>query len=420
MDTSGVNAAEPSAVPPVPLRRNRNFRLLWVGQVLSDLGSQIGALAYTLLVYDLTGSAVISGTVGTIVAASAFAVRLPAGSLADRIDNRRAMIACDLVRTFVLLALGVGVVTHVVTWPVVLAIAIIDRLGDTFFSPSSIAALPKIVANEQLEDAWAATEARQYAANLLGPTLGGLLFSVARSIPFFGDALSYGISAALANRMRGDFAVAPTGGPRRGLWSEAFEGVRVMLHDKILRAIIIQAPLINFAFTGVIYTVILAMRHGGTSSGVIGLTQSAILVGGLLGAIAAPRLQGRFSLSTLVVGLTGGGAAFVAVAAILLPSPLVALPLAFPFFLSPTANAALFALLLRRAPESMRGRVNNALIQAATALATLSPVVSGLLVEHVSPHWAMGAFAVSLAVSAVIALSVKSLRSAEASAAIDA
>lgn len=303
-----------------------------------------------------------------------------------------------------------------ITWPVVLVVAVVDRVGDTFFSPSSVAALPKIVANSQLEDAWAATEARQYAANLVGPTLGGLLFSLARSLPFFGDALSYGISAALSKMLRGEFATAPIEGPRRGLWSEAFEGVRVMLRDKILRAIIIQAPLINFAFTGVIYTVILAMRHGGKSSSVIGLTESAILVGGLLGAIAAPRLKGRFTLSTLVVALTGGGALLVAVAAVLLPSPLAALPLALPFFLSPTANAALFALMLRRSPESMRGRLNNALIQAATGLATLSPIVSGLLVEHVSSHWAMGAFAVALGVSGAIALSAKSLRAAEADA----
>jgi MFS family permease len=415
MDASAAEPAEPG--PSSSLRHNRNFRLLWVGQVLSDLGTQVGVLAYTLLVYDLTGSAVISGTVGTVVAACAFAVRLPAGSLADRVDHRLAMIACDLARAGVLLALGVGVVTRVVTWPVVLAVAIIDRVGDTFFSPASVAALPKIVADDQLEGAWAATEARQYAANLVGPSLGGLLFSLARSIPFFGDALSYGISAALSRRLRGEFAPVPAQGERRGLWSEALEGVRVMLHDSILRAIIIQAPLINFAFTGVIYTVILAMRHAGRSSGVIGLTESAILVGGLLGAIAAPRLQGRFTLSTLVVVLTGGGAVLVAAAAILVPSPLAALPLAVPFFLSPTANAALFALLLRRAPESMRGRVNNALIQMATALATLSPIVSGLLVEHVSPHWAMGAFAVTLAIAAAVALSVKSLRAAEADAA---
>jgi MFS family permease len=85
-----------------------------------------------------------------------------------------------------------------------------------------------------------------------------------------------------------------------------------------------------------------------------------------------------------------------------------------PLFLSPATNAALFAAMLRQTPEAMRGRVNNALIQVATGLAALAPLVAGLLVEDVSSHWAIGAFAVALAVSAVMALTLKGLRQAEA------
>jgi MFS family permease len=403
----------------VPLRRNRNFQLLWTGQVLSDLGSQIGALAYTLLVYALTKSAVIAGSVGTIVSVTAFAVRLPAGALADRYDHRRSMIVCDLIRAGVLAALAIGIVAHVVTWPVVLLVATIDRVGDTFFFPASTAALPSVVDDAQLEGAWAATEARGYAANLAGPSIGGILYGIGRAVPFVGDAISYGISVLTSSAMKGDFAPPPSSAPRKGLWSEAFEGVRVMIHDDLLRAVIIQAPLINLGFSGVIYTVILGLRHGGVAPSVIGLTESGIVVGGLLGAIVAPRIQGRFTLHTLVVGITGIGAVTVAVAAVVMPSPLVAIPIAIPFFLAPTANAALFAVMLRRAPEAMRGRVNNAVIQAATGLATLAPVVSGLLVEHVSSNWAMGAFAAVLCVSAVMALSLRSLRSAEGSLEVD-
>jgi MFS family permease len=407
---------EPLALRVRPLSRNRNFRLLWTGQVLSDLGTQIGALAYTLLVYALTRSAVIAGSVGTVVAVVAFAVRLPAGALADRCDLRRSMIWCDAVRAVVLAGLAIGVVTHVVTWPFVLGVAIVDRVGDTFFSPASVAALPRLVHDTQLEGAWAATEARQYAASLAGPSLGGILYGIGRSTPFVADAVSYGISAATSSALRGEFAPPPSDVPREGLWKEAFAGVRVMVRDDLLRAVMIQAPLINFAFTGVLFTVILGLRHHGTSSTVIGLTESGVLVGGLLGAIVAPRLQGRFSLSALVVALTAGGAVLIAAAAVLIPSPLVAIPVAIPFFLAPTANAALFAVMLRRSPESMRGRVNNALIQAATGLAALAPLASGLLVEHTSPHWAMGAFAITLGVSAVLALSLRSLRDAEAAA----
>ncbi len=298
--------------------------MLWIGQVLSELGSEFGSLAYPLLVLALTHSPVIAGAVGTVTAMVAFAVRLPFGALADRLDRRKTMIVCDGVRTVVLAGLAVAVALHAITWPVVLGVAIIDRLGDTIFSPAATATLPAIVADEQLEVAWAATEARQYAASLGGPALGGVLYSLGRALPFVGDAVSYGVSVLTSSRITGQFSPASTEPHDHGLWKEAFDGVRVIWRDALLRAVMIQAPLINFAFTGVIFTVILALRRHGYSASVVGLTQAAIMVGGLLGAVAAPKFQGRLPLSKLVVLITACGTLFLGVAAVLIPSPLVA------------------------------------------------------------------------------------------------
>ncbi len=402
----------PASEPIQPLRRNRNFQLLWVGQVLSDLGTQFGALAYPLLILALTHSPVIAGVVATASSAAAFLVRLPAGALADRYDRRRTMVVIDAVRATVLAGAAAAVVTHVITWPVVLAVAVVDRVGDTVFTPASNAALPLVVADAQLEVAWTTTEARQYGAGLAGPALGGLLFGLARFLPFLGDALSYGVSVVTSSLLRGNFHPSRGEGDRRGLWREAFDGVRHIWGDALLRATIVQAPLINFAFTGALFTVTLALQRHGTPSGVIGVTQAALMVGGLLGAVVAPKFQGRLSVHQLVVILTVGGTVFFALAAWILPSPLVALPLAVPLFFSPTANAALLAAMFRRTPEAMRGRVMNALLQLATGLAALAPLVAGLVVEHVSSAAAMATFAVALGISAVMALSLRGLRDA--------
>jgi MFS family permease len=105
---------EPEAGLSVPLRRNRNFQMLWTGQVLSDLGSGFGVLAYPLLILALTRSSVIAGAVGTVAALVAFVVRLPAGALADRLDRRRTMIDYDGVRRVVLAALAVAVGLHAI------------------------------------------------------------------------------------------------------------------------------------------------------------------------------------------------------------------------------------------------------------------------------------------------------------------
>ena len=410
---SFTNRTESVSSRATPLRRNRSFQMLWVGQVLSDLGTQVGTLAYPLLVLALTRSPTIAGAVGTAASVAAFVVRMPAGALSDRLDRRRTMIACDAIRAASLAVLCVLLVLGAADWELVLVVAVIDRLGDTIFAPASTAALPLIVRSEQLESAWAATEARQYAANLAGPALGGFLFALGRAVPFLTDAVSYAVSALTSTRIDGDFAPAPRTGSRSGLWAEALEGLRMIWRDAFLRAILLQAPLINFAFAGAIFTVTLGLRQHGSSATVVGIAQAVIMVGGLLGAIAAPVIQRRLSIGLSVIVLTFGGAVSMGVAALLIPSNAVAIPLALPLLISPATNAALFAALLRHTPPELRGRANNAFFQIATSLAALAPLVSGLLVAHASAGWAMAVFALALVAATPFVRSLRALRPEE-------
>jgi predicted MFS family arabinose efflux permease len=400
--TAPESGGAPSALST--LRANRNFRLLWVGQVLSDLGTQIGSIAYPLLVLALTHSALIAGAVGTAASAAAFAVRLPAGALADRLDRRRTLIVCDGARTAALGVLAVLVATDAVAWPVVMVVAVVDRVGDTLFTPASIAALPLIVDDEHLEAAWAISEGRQYAANIVGPPLGGLLYGIGRAIPFLADAVSYGISVFTSAELKGDFASTADATERRGLWAESFEGLKLLWRDRLLRVVLILAPLINFAFTGAIFTVILGLRQHGVSAAVIGVAEAVISVGGIVGAVVAPWIRERITIRQAVLLITVTGSLLMLVAAVVLPSPAVAVPLALPLVLAPASNAALFAMVLRRTPPAMHGRANNGLLQVATALAAFAPFASGLVIERASAGWAMVVFAVSIAVVVPMAL----------------
>jgi MFS family permease len=414
-DASGTETAA-AAVQPVPLRRNSGFRMLWIGQLLSDTGSEISFLAYPLLILALTRSAVLAGVVGTARAIAVLCVQLPAGALSDRFDRRLTMIVCDVVRAVLLAVLGILVVLHLASWPVILVVSLIEGGAGALFDPAATAALPGIVADGQLERAWAATEARTYSASLAGPALGGLLFGLARAVPFLADAVSYGISFGTVSRIRGRFRPEKAV-ERKALWREVADGLQLVWRVPILRAVVIQAPLINFAFNGVIFTITLALRQHGTSTAVIGLVQAAVMVGGLLGAIVAPRLQGRVRLGTLAMVVTLAGALLFGVAAWLVPSPAVAAPVAASLMLAPAANAALFAVMLRSAPEEMRGRVTNTVLMVATGLATLAPLTAGLLVQHVSGGWALGAFAATMAVAAVLCVTLPGLRQAESVAA---
>jgi MFS family permease len=389
--------------------------MLWIGQLLSDTGSEIGMLAYPLLILALTHSAVLAGVVGTVRAIALFCLQLPAGAWSDRLDRRLTMIICDIMRTVLLALLAILIVVHLASWPVVLIVSVIEGGAGAIFYPAATAALPGIVPDGQLEEAWAATEARTYSAGLAGPALGGVLFGLGQAVPFLADAISYAVSFGTVSRIRGRFRPKETA-ERKALWREVADGLRILWRVPLLRAVMIAAPLVNFAFNGVLFTITLALRQHGTSATVIGLVQAAIAVGGLLGAMIAPRLQGRVRLGTLATGISFAGAVLFAAAALVVPSPLVALPVALDLVLAPAANAALFAAMLRSTPEEMRGRVTNTLLMVATALATLAPLVAGLLVQHVSGAWAVGAFAAAMAVAAALSLILPGLRNAESAA----
>lgn len=395
--------------PPVPLRRNRGFRLLWFGQVVSDTGTEAGLIAYPLLILALTHSPVIAGLVGTVRMVVQLILGLPGGALSDRLDRRLTMVVCDSGRAVVLALLAALVLVHLVSWPVVLAIAVIDGGANVLFDPSASAALPAIVADEQLEQAWATTQGRSYAAGLAGPALGGFLFGLGRAVPFVGDAASYVVSAAAVSRIRGKFRAEPSG-DRRALWREVADGVHLVWRIPLLRIVVIQAPLLNFAFNGVIFTITLALRQHGTAAGTIGLAQAGIAAGGLFGALIAPRLQGRLSLPRLVKVITMISIAMYVAAALVVPSTLVALPVAAAVLLAPTASAALFAAMQRATPQDMLGRVSSSVYQASMGLAVLAPVTSGLLVEHFSGQWAMAAFTVAVGISLIISVALPGLK----------
>jgi MFS family permease len=239
-EASGIDTA--AVVPrPVPLRRNAGFRMLWVGQLLSDTGTGIGQLAYPLLILALTHSAVLAGVVGTVRAITRLCLQLPAGALSDRFDRRLTMIICDTMRAVLLAALGILIAVHLASWPVVLVVALIEGGAGAIFDPAAAAALPGIVPDGQLEEAWAATEARTYGASLVGPALGGVLFGLGRAVPFLADAVSYAISFGTVSRIRGRFRPKQAA-ERKTLWREVGDGLQLVWQVPILRAVLVMAP----------------------------------------------------------------------------------------------------------------------------------------------------------------------------------
>ena len=159
-----------------PLLHNRDYMLLWSGEILSELGSQSSAVAYPLLILALTGSPAKAGVVGLAKWLPLAVFAIPAGALADRVDRKRIMIACDAIR---LVGAASIVVMLAISQPPYLQIIVVAFLDGALFTASYVCergALRQVVPAEQVQGAIAQNEARGFTAGIAGPPLGGASF----------------------------------------------------------------------------------------------------------------------------------------------------------------------------------------------------------------------------------------------------
>jgi MFS family permease len=165
--------------------------LLWSGQVVSAVGSEITYVAYPLLVLALTHSPAKAGLTGFCVTVPWLLFTLPAGALVDRWDRKRVMIAADAGRALALASVALALWLDRLTFVQILIAATIEGTLFVFFFVGERAALRNVVPAEQMTTAMAQNEARFFGASLVGSPIGGALFGLGRAVPFLVDAISY-------------------------------------------------------------------------------------------------------------------------------------------------------------------------------------------------------------------------------------
>jgi MFS family permease len=216
------------------LRRNRDFMLLWSGQAVSELGTRTAWLAYPLLVLAMTDSPAKAGIVTFANRFPFFLFSLPAGALVDRWNRKRIMLACDAGRLVGALSIAGALLIGRASFVQVVVVAAVEGSLTVFVGPAEFAALRRIVPADQMPAAIAQNEARIYAGTLAGPPLGGLLYGLARELPFIADAASYAISLGTLLRIRSEFQSSLR---RRGsrIHADVAEGVRWWWRQSFLR-----------------------------------------------------------------------------------------------------------------------------------------------------------------------------------------
>ena len=395
----------------VPLRRNRDFVLLQIGQALSTVGSEASGIAYTLLVLALTGSPAKAGlaSFARLVPYALFA--LPAGVASDRFNRKWLMIWADIVRVLALGSLGVSAATGHVTFFQILIVAFVEGTMFVIFNIAEIGAVRSVVPALQLQRAFATEQARMSTVYLAGPPLGGALFGLARSLPFLVDAVSYAFSTGTLLAMRTPFQEEREERETAGLLTQVKEGLAWLWGHAFLRTCALLFVGGNFLFGALELILIVAAKRQGYSPAVIGGLVSATGAFSLLGSIAAPRFLRLLPMRTVLVlsaWLSLGIVAFV-----IEPNVIVLVAGTAPLiFFNPTVNAMVIGYRVAIVPDRLQGRVNSVARSLALLAFPLGPVAAGLLLASYSVQVTAAFVLAGFVILAVVTTVNRSIRGA--------
>lgn len=381
-DASPVSTGTDDVTPLPSLWHNRDYMLLWSGQMVSQLGSGVSQIAYPLLILALTHSPARAGFVGALYSLPYVLFSLPAGAYIDRWDRKRVMILCDAGRALALGSIPIAFALGHLTVLQLYVTATCEGSLFVFFNIAEVACLPRVVPGPQIPSASAQNEGGGIATLLIAPPFGGLLYAVARSLPFAVDAISYFASVISLSLIKTSFQGDRTA-ERRSLRVEIMEGVSWLWHQKLIRFMAFLTGGLNLAGAASFLPVIVLAQHQHAPPPVIGLMFSIASVGGLLGAFLAPRIQRKFGFGRVivtavwVVALTYGPLAVA-------PNPvLIGVVLGCGFVASPIYNAVQFGYRLQIIPDGLQGRVNSAFRLFALGTQPLGAALSGLLIGAV-------------------------------------
>ncbi len=387
------------------LRGNRDFRLMWVGQGLSKMGSQITAIALPLYVLGATASTVQAGLVEFVFGLSFLVAMLPAGYLADRVSRRALMLVGDLAGAGVSGALGVAVITgHQMPFPLLLVLLGAGGLLGSVFHPAAAASLRRVVPDRDIAVAIARNQTRNQVVYLCGPIVGGLLFGLSPSLPFLVNAASCVVSLLTVLALR-----TPLGGggaePVDSRWWAVVDmvaGVRFLAGLRFVRVCLPVAAILNAVFEALILVVIAGGVQAGETSLSTGLVVSCAAIGSLVGTLIVP-LARRATPRTLFLALVWTCAAATSAMAVSTGPLSRAVLIGLVALLAPVGTIAIVTALTVSTPDRLQGRVQSATGFIALGVAPLGPVSAGLLLAHLRPASTFLIYAALLACAGLVA-----------------
>jgi len=379
-----TTAAAPMGVREV--LRIPDFRRLFFAQTISDLGDGMTMLALFLLVLDQTGSTAAIALMSIIIALPPVTIGLLAGAWADRMDRRRIMVVSDTARAGVLLLMLVAAAAGFL--PGLFALAFLQAVIGTFFSPARSAMVPRVVPREGLLAANSLAQMGRMVAGVIGAGLTGVIAAVTGGVllAFVADAATFVVSVTLVLRVTSSVGIPDpeeaAQSRARGVTGAVADGLRVIGRSRPLLATMsgIAVVMLGVGAINILFIPFLVNELGESPAwaGPIQAAQttSMILASGLMAVLAA-----RLQVSTiLVVGMAGAGILTALLAAVDGVWGVMAILFAVGWFVTPV-QAATVTILQRATADGMRGRVAAAFNAAMSTTSIASMAAAGILAD---------------------------------------
>ena len=383
------------------------FAKLWTASTLSALGSGLATIAAPLYVAAHTKSALIVSSTSGAAWLPWLLFAIPGGVLVDRVDRRRLMVAIDWSRVAVMGVLAAALLTGWSSIALLDVVLFLINTGEVVFRSASQAITPAVVPRDRLERAngWLIGGTTLMQNMIAGP-LGGFLFVLAASIPFFVNAGTYAASAVLVGLVAGVYrATGPdsrAAGPRESVRAEIAEGFRWLMHQRLLRTMALLIGLLNITLTATTAVLVLLAKErlhlGSVGYGTLFTCEAA---GGILGAVGGDRLIRRVTATwTIRIGLLIEAGLHLTLATS--RDAYVVGLMMFVFGVHASLWSIVAASLRQRmTPPEMLGRVGSTNLFIAAGGNCIGALLGGTLATAfgiTAPYWV--AFAVAVGVSA--------------------
>lgn len=358
----------------------RDFRLLWLGQIVSNFGDSLTSLSLLILINHLTGSTAALATMTIVLAIPQVTFGLLAGVYVDRWDRKRVMIISDVLRGIIVLGFIFAAQTEQIGWLYVLGF--IQAAIGTFFNPARMAVIPNVVPASGLLAANSLGQLSQIVFNLLGTAAAGVIIGATGLFwpAFTIDALTFFISALLISRVIvASRQTTQQAGNPRAILRQLFDGIRLIFRNRILVGVLTAAAvaMLGLGAVNVLFVPLLVndLKVPETWFGAVELAQvsSMVLSAGIVALLASRFEPTRIiSLGMLMLGVLIGLVYFAqsiwAIIAILFAVGWIMTPL----------QASIATLIQTLVPDEVRGRIGASLSTLISTANLLSMAFAGV------------------------------------------